>query len=53
MKSLDEQIEYMRDEVGWKSAKVIDHGPMWEETLDMCKAILDTLLQLKEKSNVI
>ena len=48
MKSLDEQIEYMRLEVAFNTA-ILNHRPSWKEEFEMSRAILETLLQLKEK----
>ena len=61
MKTLDEQIEYMRGEVHFYESTVNDHRSgmsklgtsIWNGNFELCQAILDTLLQLKEKSNVI
>ena len=49
MKSLDEQIEYMRKEIKWYDLRVTTTDKFWAESLKMSKAILDTLLLLKLK----
>ena len=42
MKTLDEQIEYMKTEVDWYKNKVI-YGKDWNDELNNCLAILKTL----------
>ena len=52
MKTLDEQIEYMRLRVSWYDTEEGKDRLAWSPSkggkdLEMCQAILDTLLQLR------
>ena len=42
MKTINEQIEYMKSEVDWYRGKV-DAGKGWDDSLENCEAILLTL----------
>ena len=48
MRTLDEQIEYMESEVDWYQAKV-DRGKGWEDSLELCEAILKTLERARDE----
>ena len=47
-KSLDKQIEYMKEEVAWYENKVIS-GKDWLDELNNCRAILKTLESLRDE----
>ena len=44
MKTLDEQIEYMKSDVDWYQTNVDG----WENSLELCEAILKTLEQKRD-----
>ena len=50
MKTLDEQIAYMKMDVDWYTGKV-DSGKDWKDEQECCIAILDTLEKVKAYQN--
>ena len=47
MKTIDQQIEYMKTEVDWYGGKVFS-GKDWNDELETCRAILKTLEEVRD-----
>ena len=47
MKTIDEQIEYMKSDVDWYEGKVFS-GKDWTDELETCRAILETLEEVRD-----